>query len=94
MAAKLSIEYDEVGDILHIDTVKPYPEQESDEIDEGVVARLHPTSGAIENIEVLFFVERLRKDKKLELPVLADLRPASVAPPPVHEEVRRRRPSK
>jgi hypothetical protein len=71
---KLTIEYDQVGDILYINKVAPYPEQESDCIGDEVVARFNPTTGEIENPEVLFFAERLRRGEALELPIDASLR--------------------
>ena len=39
MEARLLVEYDRIGDILYLGTVSPYPEQESEELDYGVVAR-------------------------------------------------------
>ncbi len=57
MDAKLSFEYDREGDILYINKRPPYPEQESEEIDYGIVARLNPSTGEIENLEILFFKE-------------------------------------
>lgn len=74
MAAKLSFKYDREADILHIGTCQPYPEQESEELGDGVVARLNPKTGEIENLEVLFFSTRLLRNELFELPVLADLR--------------------
>ena len=55
MEARLLVEYDRIGDILYLGTVSPYPEQESEELDYGVVARLNPQSGEIENLKILFF---------------------------------------
>jgi len=77
MAAKLSFKYDREADTLHIDTCAPYPEQESEELGDEVVARLNPKTGGIESLEVLFFSTRLLRDELLEIPVAADLRPAS-----------------
>ena len=77
MAAKLNIQYDPVGDILMIDTVAPYEEQDSDDLGSNVVARFHPVSGAIENLEVLFFMDRVRGGERIELPIEALLRPTS-----------------
>jgi hypothetical protein len=74
MEAKLTFKYDREGDILHIDKVPPYAEQESEELDDGVVARLNPTTGEIENLEVLFFSTRLLRKDLFELPVTAELR--------------------
>jgi uncharacterized protein YuzE len=74
MAAKLTFKYDREGDILYIDTCPPYPEQESEELGDDVVARLNPVTGEIENLEVLFFSTRLLRRDVFELPVTADLR--------------------
>jgi uncharacterized protein YuzE len=57
MDAKLSFKYDREADILYIDTVAPYAEQESEELGDDVVA--NPQTGEIENLEVLFFSTRL-----------------------------------
>jgi len=77
MKARLSFKYDREADILYIDTTTPYPEQESEELGEDVVARLNPDSGEIENLEVLFFSMRLMRREWFELPVLAELHPIS-----------------
>jgi hypothetical protein len=74
MDAALTLKYDREGDILYIDKVAPYADQESDEIGDNIVARFNPTSGEIENLEVLFFTQRLLQGQPLELPVAADLR--------------------
>jgi uncharacterized protein YuzE len=77
MEEKLRFRYDREADILHIDTRTPYPEQESEELGDEVIARLNPDTNAIENVEVLFFSTRLLRSDLFELPVKADLRPAS-----------------
>ncbi|MER3422597.1 MAG: DUF2283 domain-containing protein [Nitrospiraceae bacterium] len=74
MAAKLTFKYDRVADILHIDKRPPYAEQESEELGDDVIARLNPTTGEVENLEVLFFSTRLLRADLFELPVTADLR--------------------
>lgn len=74
MDAPLMVEYDQVGDILYLGKTKPYTEQESEELDYGVVARLNPTSHEVENLEILFFTQRLKNGAGLSLPVLADFR--------------------
>lgn len=73
MAEKLKITYDDVGDILYLETVKPYAEQETMHLGPDVLGRINPRTGAIENIEILFFTKRARKGKGLALPVSADL---------------------
>jgi len=76
MDAKLTFKYDRAADILYINTRPPYGEQESEELGDEVIARLNPTTGEIENLEILFFSTRLLRSELFELPVTADLRPA------------------
>jgi uncharacterized protein YuzE len=73
MEAKLIFKYDRQGDILYISKRDPYPEQESEEVGDGVVARLNPDTGEIENIEVLFFSTRLLSQDLFEIPIIADM---------------------
>lgn len=77
MATKLSFKYDREADILYIDKRPPYAEQETEELGDDVIARLNPTTGEIENLEVLFFSTRLLRSNLFELPVTADLRVAA-----------------
>ncbi len=74
MEAKLSSKYDREADILYVDTRPPYAEQETEELGDDVIARLNPTTGEVENLEVLFFSTRLLRNNVFELPVKADLR--------------------
>jgi uncharacterized protein YuzE len=76
MKAKLAFRYDREADILYIDNALPYAEQDSEELGDDVIARLNPQTGAIENLEVLFFSTRLLRKEWFELPIFADLRPA------------------
>jgi uncharacterized protein YuzE len=76
MDAKLSFQYDRDADILYISKRAPYPEQETEELGDEVIARLNPTTGEIENVEVLFFSTRLLRNDLFELPVVAELRRA------------------
>jgi uncharacterized protein YuzE len=76
MKAKLAFRYDREADILYIDNALPYAEQDSEELGDDVIARLNPQTGAIENLEVLFFSTRLLRKEWFELPIVADLRPA------------------
>jgi len=76
MEKKLTFHYDRVGDILHIDRVAPYAEQELEELSEYVIARMHPESSEIEGLEVHAYSRRLMQGEELELPVFASLRPA------------------
>jgi uncharacterized protein YuzE len=73
MEPKLTLRYDRDGDILYMDTVNPYPEQESEELDDGIVVRLNPHTDEIENLEILWFQERLSRDAPVELPLTAIL---------------------
>ncbi len=59
MAEGLTFHYDREADILYINTVPPYAEQESEELGDEIIARLNPRTGQIENLEVLFFISRL-----------------------------------
>jgi hypothetical protein len=74
MEARLTLAYDREADILHIDACSPYPEQDSEELGNEMVARLNPQTGEIENLEVLFFSTRLLRGDVLELPVTGSLR--------------------
>jgi uncharacterized protein YuzE len=77
MGAKLIFKYDREADILHIDKCAPYPEQESEELGDEVIARLNPATGQIENMEVLFFSTRLLRGEVFEIPVEAELHVAT-----------------
>jgi hypothetical protein len=74
MDAKLTFKYDRGADILYIDKLPPYAEQESQELGDEVVARLNPVTREVENLEVLFFSTRLLRENLFELPLVADLR--------------------
>jgi uncharacterized protein YuzE len=74
MEAKLTFKYDREADVLHIDKCLPYAEQESEELGDDVVARLNPSTGEIENVEVMFFSTRLLRSDLFQLPVTAHLR--------------------
>jgi uncharacterized protein YuzE len=49
MEKRLIFKYDRLADILYIDKTPPYPEQETEELGDDVIARLNPTTGEIEN---------------------------------------------
>jgi hypothetical protein len=74
MASKLSFHYDKIGDILYVEKVKPYVGQDSEELDDYIVARLNPKTRAVENLEILFFTKRLEAGETIEVPLSADLR--------------------
>ena len=77
MEKRLTFKYDRLTDILYIDKTPPYPEQETEELGDDVIARLNPATGEIENLEVLFFSTRLLREDLFELPVEVDLRVAA-----------------
>ena len=70
----MKFRYDREADILFINKIPPYPEQESEEIGDDVIVRMNPKTDEIENIEVLFFSTRLLRSDLLELPFNADFR--------------------
>ena len=74
MDAKLTFSYDREADILYINKLPPYPEQESEELGDDVIVRLNPKTGEIENLELLFFSTRLLRSHVFDVPVVADLR--------------------
>jgi uncharacterized protein YuzE len=74
MEAKLTFQYDRQGDILYINKKPPYPEQESEELGDEVIARLNPKTKEIENLEVLFFSTRLLRSDIFEIPITVELR--------------------
>lgn len=77
MNTKLICRYDPIGDILYIDQCSPYADQESEEMDDEIIARLNPKTGVIENLAILFFSKWLRSQTLLELPIIAQLQLAS-----------------
>lgn len=74
---KLTFLYDREADILYINKRPPYPEQESEELGDEVVARFNPATREIENLEILFFSTRLLHGRLFELPVSAEFHPAT-----------------
>jgi len=72
--AKLKLTYDQVGDILSIDVCEPYVGQETEEIDTGMVARFNPKTGAVENLEIMFWSKRLERGEAVVLPLEARIR--------------------
>ncbi len=69
MEEKLIFKYDREADIFYINKRPPYPEQESEELGNDLIARTNPETGEVENIEVLFFSTRLLRDDFFEVPV-------------------------
>jgi len=73
MAANLTFRYDREADTLYIDQRPPYPEQETEELGDDVIARFDPASGEIDSLEVLFFSTRLLRTSIIEVPVSVTL---------------------
>ena len=73
METNLTFQYDRDADILYVNTCPPYPEQESEELDDEIIARFNPDTGDIENLEVLFFSTRLLRKELFDLPISARL---------------------
>ena len=74
MNNQMSVKYDRVSDILYIDACEPYAEQESDQIATGVIARMNPRTGEVENLEVLHFQSRFESGDRFRIPVSLDMR--------------------
>lgn len=73
METSLNFEYDEMGDILYINKVPPYPDQETEQLAYNVAARRNPHTGAVENLEVLFFTRWLLKGGQRQFSGLGEL---------------------
>ena len=72
----MTYSYDREGDILYVNAVEPYAAQASDEIADGVVARMNPDTGAVENLEILSFSKRFaRLGDILSLPIAFSMSP-------------------
>ena len=82
MGEKLIIKYDEIGSFLFLEVCHPYAEQDSDMIDDAVVARFNLKTGELESIEILFFESWLKKEGEIRIPVNATLHPANT---PAHK---------
>lgn len=74
MEQGLTFQYDREADILYINLVAPYPEQESEELGDEIIARLNPQTGKIENLEILFFSSRLLRRELFSLPIAVEMR--------------------
>ena len=73
MKKNLTFQYDKDADILYVNTCPPYPEQETEELADEIIARFNPATGDIENLEVLFFSTRMSRDELFHLPISARL---------------------
>lgn len=57
---------------MYFGKTEAYLEQDSEELDYGVVARLNPHTHDLENLEILFFSSRVAKGETFQLPVTAE----------------------
>ena len=73
----MAFQYDRKADILYVNTRPPYPEQESEELGDEIIARLNPVTEEIENLEILFFSTRLLRSSLFKVPVSAHLYPVT-----------------
>ena len=67
MEKPLTFKYDEIGDILYIQSVPPYADQLSDELAYNVVVRRNPRTEVIECVEILFFTRWLLQECETEV---------------------------
>jgi len=75
MGSRLSLLYDNEGDVLYVEAVPPYAAQLSNEIADGVVARMNPDTGDVECLEILSFRRRFKNlDDVFELPLAARMK--------------------
>ncbi len=74
MEKKLVFQYDREADILYINKVSPYADQDSEELGNEIIARFNPETREIENLEILFFSTRLLRQELFSLPIDAELR--------------------
>ncbi|CAN5565716.1 hypothetical protein BH11ARM2_BH11ARM2_13700 [soil metagenome] len=73
IAERLTFRYDEPSDTLYLDACEPYAEQESLNLEAGVLVRRNPRSGAVENVEILDFAVRSAKGQPLPLALAASM---------------------
>ena len=58
MDTNLILNYDREADILYVNICEPYREQDSEELEDEIIARFNPVTNEIENLEILFFSTR------------------------------------
>ena len=76
MGTELTFTYSQEADVLCILKCPTYEGQETEEIDDFVIARMNPKTREIEYLEILLFLRRLARDGKMSLPIDANWRPA------------------
>lgn len=78
MGKEMTFTYDRTADILYINFIDPYPEQETEELGDDVIARLNPDTGNVENMEILFFSTRLLRNDIFRIPITGDIHLAQI----------------
>ena len=79
MGTELTFTYSQEADVLCILKCPTYEGQETEEIDDFVIARMNPKTREIEYLEILLFLRRLERDGKMSLPIDATLQLAKRA---------------
>ncbi len=75
MSNALQYFYDAEADVLYVSKGEPRADADSDEVDEGIVARFDPETREIVGYTILNFLKRSQKGlSALTLPFTADLR--------------------
>ena len=59
MATQLTFEHDVLGDILYIESCRPYPAQDEDDIEDCVIARCNPDTVVVESVMIMSFRHRV-----------------------------------
>jgi uncharacterized protein YuzE len=70
----LTFDYDPIGDSLMVTLCPIYPEQETEELGDDMLARFNPETDEIEAIEIFFWSRRLAEGESVFVPVEAMLR--------------------
>jgi hypothetical protein len=70
----LTFDYDPIGDSLMVTLCPIYPEQETEELGDDMLARLNPVTEEVEAIEIFFWARRLAAGESVFVPVVALLR--------------------
>ena len=69
MATRMNFQHDVPGNILYIESRPPYRGQDEDDIEDGVIARRHPITDAVESVMILDFKRRIRQHRPLQLDI-------------------------
>ena len=74
MGTRLTVEYDEVGDILYLDVGEPGLDQVMVEVSPGAMLRTEGVPGTVQGIEIHGFRRRATREDGISIPVGVDLR--------------------